>query len=201
MMSLIPSIKAYLDETLSAGRVAHILRVADTARQLAEQHGVEGDRAYLAALLHDLAREVPGKKLLEACKEREVAIFEIDELNPLPRLHGTLASLWAQERFGVEDPEILAAISSHTLGRVGMSPLEMVVFLSDYTEPGRPDHNGLEEVRAAAPEDLALATRLAMDYTIRYLVDKRRSLHPQMVEARNWILAHADAGVSKASIR
>lgn len=193
-MSLIDSIKTHLDETLSAGRVRHILRVADTARSLAQHHGLSGDRAYLAALLHDLARETPGSELLEACREREVPLFPVDENNPMPRLHGVLGSLRAQERFGVEDPEILAAIASHTLGRVGMSPLEMVVFLSDYTEPGREDHAGLAEVRAAAFEDLALATRLAMDYTIRYLVDKRRSLHPQMVEARNWILARVSEG-------
>lgn len=194
-MSLFDSIKTYLAETLSSGRVEHILRVAETARSLAEHHDLSGDRAYLAALLHDLARETPGSKLLAACRERQIPIFEIDELTPMPRLHGVLASLWAQERFGVEDPEILAAIASHTLGRVGMSPLEMVVFLSDYTEPGREDHTGLAEVRAACAEDLALATRLAMDYTIRYLVDKRRPLHPQMVEARNWILAQVSAKV------
>lgn len=191
MTTLDETIRAHLGETLSPKRVSHIVRVADTARAMASRHGLDADKAYTAALLHDLARETPGPLLLSECRRRGVPLLPIDEVNPMPRLHGRLGALWAQERFGVTDAEMLAAIASHTLGRVGMGPLEMVVFLSDYSEPGREAHPGLAEVRAAADDDLSLATRIAMDYTIRYLVDKKRALHPQMVEARNWILTRA----------
>lgn len=191
MTTLNETIQAHLDQTLSAKRVQHILRVADTAREMAARHGLDAEKAYTAALLHDLARETPGHVLLEECRRRAVTILPIDAINPMPRLHGRLGALWAEERFGVTDPEIREAIASHTLGRVGMGPIEMVVFLSDYCEPGRDPHPGLEEVRTAAEKDLSLATRIAMDYTIRYLVDKKRALHPQMVEARNWILIGA----------
>jgi len=185
------SIKAYLSETLSPKRVEHVLRVADTARGLALKHHLDPDRAYVAALLHDVARETPGPQLLAEFKRRGLPLLAIDEVNPVPRLHGRLGAIWAEERFGIRDPEILEAIANHTLGRVGMSPLEMVVFLADYGEPGRDDHPGLAEARAASETDLALSTRIAMDYTIRYLVDKRRSLHPQVIDARNWILTRA----------
>jgi putative HD superfamily hydrolase of NAD metabolism len=185
------SIVDYLREKLSAKRVEHILRVAETARKLAAAHGLDTERAYTAALLHDNARETPGPVLLVECRNRGIPILPIDEVNPVPRLHGQLGAAIARERFGIDDPEILNGISSHTLGRVGMTPLEMVIFLADYTEPGRDPHAGLEEVREAAPQDLALATRLAMDYTMRYLLDKKRSLHPQVVDARNWILTRA----------
>jgi len=190
-VTLNESIVAYQRETLSATRVEHILRVADTARRLAADHGLDEERAYTAALLHDNARETPGHVLLAECRKRGISILPIDEVNPIPRLHGQLGAAIARERFAITDPEILDAISSHTLGRVGMTPLEMVVFLADYMEPGRNAHEGLAEVREAAPRDLALATRMAMDYTIRYLLDKRRSLHPQVVDARNWILTKA----------
>jgi len=185
------SIVDYLRDKLSAKRVEHILRVAETARRLASAHGLDTERAYTAALLHDNARETPGPVLLVECRKRGISILPIDEVNPVPRLHGQLGAAIAREQFGIDDVEILNAISSHTLGRVGMTPLEMVVFLADYTEPGRDPHPGLDEVREAAPQDLALATRLAMDYTMRYLLDKKRSLHPQVVDARNWILTRA----------
>lgn len=181
----------YLAAKLSPPRVAHIRRVAATARELATIHGLDPERAHLAAMLHDLARETSGAQLLAECQARHVELEPIDLANPMPRLHGRLAALWAEEKFAVHDPEVLAAIASHTLGRVGMSPLEMVVFLSDYCEPGRELHTGLGEVRTAARQELAVATRMAMDYTIHYLVTKRRALHPQMVEARNWILTRA----------
>lgn len=185
------SIVGYLRETLSAKRVEHILRVAETARRLAVRHGLDAEAAYTAALLHDNARETPGPVLLAECRRRGIGILAIDEVNPVPRLHGQLGAAIARERFGIEHAEILNAIASHTLGRVGMTPLEMVVFLADYTEPGRDPHDGLSEVREAAQQDLALATRMAMDYTMRYLLEKRRSLHPQVVDARNWILTGA----------
>lgn len=189
----------YLRDTLSNKRVEHILRVAETARRLAAAHGLDEERAFTAALLHDNARETPGHVLLAECRKRGIPILPIDEVNPIPRLHGQLGAAIARERFDIEDPEILNAISSHTLGRVGMTPLEMVVFLADYTEPGRDPHPGLEEVRALAPQDLALATRLAMDYTMRYLLDKKRSLHPQVVDARNWILTRAGEPASNGN--
>lgn len=194
MITLDETIRAYLDQTLSAPRVEHVQRVAEAARDLAAHHGLDVPKAYLAALLHDLARETPGPLLLEEARRRGVVILPLDEVNPMPRLHGRLGAIMAEERFGVRDPEVLEAIASHTLGRVGMTPLEAVVFLADYGEPGRELHPGLDEVRAAARNDLLLATRLAMDYTIRYLVDKKRSLHPQMVDARNWILTRAGEG-------
>lgn len=190
------SIVSYLRENLSKQRVEHILRVAATARQLAATHGLDIERAYTAALLHDNARETPGPVLLQECRRRNIPILAIDEVNPIPRLHGQLGAAIARERFQITDPEILNAIASHTLGRVGMSPLEMVVFLADYTEPGRDPHEGLERVREVARQDLALATRIAMDYTMRYLLDKKRALHPQVVDARNWILTKAGASSS-----
>lgn len=185
------NLQAHLEATLSPPRVAHIQRVAATARELARLHRLDPERAHLAAMLHDLARETPGPVLLQECRARHVKVAPIDMINPMPRLHGRLGALWAEEKFAVHDPEVLEAIANHTLGRVGMSPLEMVVFLSDYCEPGRELHTGLAEVRAEAQADLAVATRMAMDYTIQYLVMKRRALHPQMVEARNWILTRA----------
>ena len=193
MITLDETIKEHLAGTLSAKRVDHILRVAREAERLARLHGVDPVRARLAGLLHDLAREIPGPRLLEECRLRGVAIMPIDEVNPVPRLHGRLGACWARERFGIEDEDVLEAIASHTLGRVGMTPLDMVVFLADYAEPGRPSFDVLERVRDLAPHDLEEATRLAMDGTMRYLLDTRRSLHPQVVDARNWILTRAEA--------
>lgn len=191
--TLIEEIEAHLRATLSPKRVEHVYRVAQTARRLAERHGADSERAWLAALLHDLAREVPPQQLLSDAQRRGLPLTPLDHVNPMPRLHGVIAAEIAVERFGVADPEVLAAIASHTLGRARMSAVEQVVFLADYSEPGREDHPGLSEVRQLAEADLLLATRTAMDYTIRYLLETNRSIHPQVIDARNWILTGAGA--------
>lgn len=42
-----------------------------------------------------------------------------------------------ETRYGVRDPEILAAIRWHITGRPEMGLLEQILFVADYTEPGR----------------------------------------------------------------
>lgn len=50
-------------------------------------------------------------------------------------LHAPAGAVFARERFGIEDDEILSAIRWHTLGRVGMTDLEKIIFLADKIDP------------------------------------------------------------------
>jgi hypothetical protein len=55
---LLEEADAFARSRLSKARYEHTLRVADTAENLALAHGLDADRARLAALLHDAAREM-----------------------------------------------------------------------------------------------------------------------------------------------
>ncbi|GBR73353.1 hypothetical protein NO1_0750 [Candidatus Termititenax aidoneus] len=52
-------------------------------------------------------------------------------------LHSPLGAALAREEFGVSDPKILNAIHYHTLGRARMGRLEKIIYVADYSEPGR----------------------------------------------------------------
>ena len=52
-------------------------------------------------------------------------------------LHGKVGAIYAREKYGVEDKDILNAISYHTTARPGMSLLEKIIFIADYIEPSR----------------------------------------------------------------
>ena len=54
---LLEEARTFARSRLSDGRYEHTLRVADTAEDLALAHDLDADRARLAALLHDAARE------------------------------------------------------------------------------------------------------------------------------------------------
>ena len=43
----------------------------------------------------------------------------------------------AEEKFGVNDPEILSAIACHTTGKPDMSLLDKILYIADYIEPRR----------------------------------------------------------------
>lgn len=91
-------------------RLEHILRVAALAKEIAEKNGLDGERAYLAGLLHDAARDLPEEALLELAPPEN----EVERTHPLA-LHGRAARKLAQA-WGVEDEEVLEAIEGHVFG-------------------------------------------------------------------------------------
>ena len=85
------------------------------------------------------------------------------------------------------DDEIFSAIYWHTVGRAGMTLLEKVIYLADYTEPGR-RFPGVEELRALAQEDLDGALCLGFEMTIRELEERGLSIHLNTAEALRWLI-------------
>ena len=58
--------------TLSKKRFQHTLNVEKMAVKLAEKNGVDPQKAALAALLHDIAKEMPGESLLQILKGNDI---------------------------------------------------------------------------------------------------------------------------------
>ena len=75
----------------------------------------------------------------------------------------------AEEKFGVNDPEILSAIACHTTGKPDMSLLDKIIYIADYIEPRRYKIKDLPAIRRLAFEDLDQALFQIMEGTLRYL--------------------------------
>lgn len=84
--------------------------------------------------------------------------------------------------FGVRDPEVLSAISKHTLGAGEMSPLDCILYLADGLEPGR-DFPERAELAALAERDLDQAMRATIRSTLRYLTQRHLPTAPQTAAA------------------
>lgn len=178
---------AWLAQNVPESRIQHILRVEQMAMELAHHHHLDEQKAGQAGLLHDLAKFFKPQRLLEMAQQANLLIDPVDKLNP-HLLHAEVSALVAAQEFEISDPEILSAIANHTLGQPGMSPLSCVVFLADSLEPGRGDTPELEQLRQACWENLTQAMWLTCDYSIRYLLETRRSIHPRTILTRNWFL-------------
>jgi predicted HD superfamily hydrolase involved in NAD metabolism len=146
---------------------------------------VDEQEAALAGLMHDLAKFFPSEQLLALAKQAGIETDEILTNHP-HLLHADVGAIIAQAEFGVENPEILAAIRHHTLGFPGMSPLSCVVFVADAIEPGRGDRPELATIRSVAKENLYKAVRQTCDYSLRYLISQIKIIHPRVVLTRNW---------------
>ena len=180
-----------LAKELRPARFRHSREVSRTAVRLAERWGVDIEKARLAGILHDCARNLKGKDLLQCAAANGLSISEIEMLQPA-LIHAPLGALLAERRFGVADPEILQAIRRHTTGAAQMSPLDKIIYLADCIEPGR-HYPGVDELRELAQQDLNAAVLLASDHSISFVLAGGGLLHPNTVEGRNSLLLEMKA--------
>ena len=147
---------------------------------LAPRYGIEVPKARLAALLHDVAKYEPLDRQIALAKTLDDT--DEAELSTPSVLHAPAGRVIAQAEFGVSDPDVLNAIRSHTLGRRGMSPLEKLLFVCDFAEPGRKEFDGLARVRELAAADIDAAALECAALTQKYLAENGRRPHPRTTE-------------------
>ncbi|MDO4794247.1 MAG: bis(5'-nucleosyl)-tetraphosphatase (symmetrical) YqeK, partial [Filifactor alocis] len=158
--------------------------VIDTAVALCEKYGIDTEKAELAALFHDYAKEWTKEEALEFFERSSVNLTELELRSP-QLWHAKVAQRIAKEEYGIEDEDVLNAIRYHTTCRAGMSDLEIVIALADYIEPSR-SYPGVEELRRAE-KDLGMREALlqGLNHTIEYLLKEDQLIHPDTLEARN----------------
>ncbi len=179
-------IKEYAKTVLSEKRFVHTVNVAEEAKRLAAIWGADTDRAYLAGMIHDIAKEVPKDMALETLAEYGYNPDETEKQNS-ELLHGKLAAYIAEDMFGIDDSEVLSAVAYHTTGRPEMSLLEKIIYVADFTEPGR-TYPEAGKIRALAGENLDSAVLCQTDMVIKFIIDKGRPLHIDTVNTRNYFL-------------
>jgi HD superfamily phosphohydrolase YqeK len=158
-------------------RVAHMARVARLLEDWARKRGespYEAARWVAAGYLHDALRE----------EDSDTLRASVDPaLRDLPGrvLHGPGAAARLRED-GVEDEELLHAISYHSLGSAGFGVLGMALYAADFLEPGRPLRKKWRAgLRARAPKKLDDVVTEILSVRIRYQVRRGRPLHPDTV--------------------
>ena len=175
-----------MQHMLTPHRFRHSINTMETCIRLAEKYGADVDKAAVAGLIHDCAKDLDKDAVLPMCEKYGIIVDEISRSQP-KLLHGEIGAHMAGELFGVDDPQILAAVADHTLGRPGMDDISSIVFIADYIEPGR-DFEGVDEIRKAAEESLEKAIVAGINSTIRHVLKKGQPLHPRSVLTRNWAL-------------
>lgn len=151
-------------------RLKHSIGVMETAVKLAPAAGVDEEKARIAGLLHDCAKKLSGKQLLEACEKGGIVLAP-GEAESEDVLHAPAGVYVARYEFGVTDKEILSAIRWHTVGAPGMTPLEELIFVADFIEPNRKPIPGLEAIRETAKKDLHAAAKMCAESTKRHVTE------------------------------
>ncbi|MHB8125916.1 MAG: bis(5'-nucleosyl)-tetraphosphatase (symmetrical) YqeK [Desulfitobacteriaceae bacterium] len=165
-----------VSKCLSAKKVRHTIGVATLAEDLANHHGLEPERVRLAALVHDLAKEISLERQLALARRWNLLRYPEDEFAPQV-LHGPLAAYWLKYRYGINDQEVLAAVAHHTLGFPGMSSFEMLIYSVDMVEPNR-NFPEVDNLRQALYYDIKKGTLACIEHSLKYLKDSKKLIHP-----------------------
>ena len=179
--------KAELKTRVSSKRFKHIMGVADTCEQLAEQYGVDPKKARLAGLLHDWDKGMND----EEARQRAIDLGMEDEIDPyiLEVMPNVLHGITAAKALGREYPaiprDVLQAIDRHTTAADDMTPLDMVLYIADAIEPGRM-FGRIDELRSlvgeVSLEELYFHT---YEYWVFLLLERRKPLHPDTIRIWN----------------
>ena len=180
-----------LRNTQKERRFKHTLGVMGEAERLAEKFGVDKDKARIAGLLHDCAKnldEKSGEEFSAICAKYGVTL---DELAKKERalIHAYLGAAVAYKDYGIDDHEILDAIYYHTTARENMTPLEKLIYIADMTEPGR-ELEQSNEIRRLAEIDVDEALIYAIGCSIKHVIRKGTLIHPDSVHALNYLIEH-----------
>lgn len=176
---------------LSEKRYQHTLNVKKMAVKLARRYSVQEEKAALAALLHDAAKEIP-KEEMKALMAQYPQYAEGGESRPVPVWHGVCAAILARTEWGVTDEAVLSAIACHTAGKPGMTKLDKVVYLADMTSKER-DWPGVNKLRKLEMKDLDAAMLAALKQTNDFVLSQGKPLDPMSKAAYDDILAQVEA--------
>lgn len=179
------TVKQIIQKYLTNDRYEHSLRVADVAKRLAKIHQVNERDVVLAALFHDIAKDQTPAELTENIKKYCLPKELLSEHKEL--WHGPVGAKIVEQIYQVQSEAIYEAIYHHTTGRAGMGNLELIIYIADYIEPKR-QIPGVEEVRQLSEINLIEAALLISSRTIKYLLDKRVTIHINTFLAYNDLL-------------
>ena len=175
-------------EALPAKLLAHIYRTRDVGLDLAQRHRLDPARAELGILAHDVARTLKKTEMLRQADGFALPALEMERRSPV-LLHGPVGAELLRREDGLEDSEILDAVRWHSTGHPNLSPLGLLVFLSDKLDPNKlKSYPYQPELRAIANESLE---RAALEFLCResaLRLQRRRPVHPSSVAAINALL-------------
>ena len=171
---------------MSGKRYIHSLSVAEFSKKIAKFYSYNTEKAYIAGLLHDCARDMKIDELKKIALKCGIKIGEIEKYHPI-LLHAPVGAYIAKEEFGIVDREILQAIASHTILNENPTLLDKILYIADLAEPKR-DFKEAELVRKQTFLNIDKAVILCTDITFRYLINEHKMIHPVTLFARNSLI-------------
>jgi len=167
-------ILAILETRCKASRRLHCLSVANVAESLCLRFGLDPRLGRLAGLGHDIVKDWPIAEqwiLSRRASDHVLTATFADLVSSLcgnseyadSVIHGPAGAVFLLESGLVLSEEVLGSIAFHSTARLGMGPLEKLVFAADKLEAGR---------RGAGPEESQALDTLGLEDLFFYSLQR-----------------------------
>lgn len=171
----INKIKQDLQNKLSNFRYTHSLMVADEARKLAVHYNLDSEKAYVAGLVHDIAKEFSDEENLYWLKKYNLPEYLLAE-NLRPVIHANIGAVVVKELYNFDD-EICSSVKSHAIGNYPMTMFEKIIFVADKIARDGTDDD-LKKMQKLAYEDIDAVIVMCLNYTKNKLEKNGSRLQP-----------------------
>ena len=179
--------KKLLREKLDDFRFYHSLCVAESAKFLALEYGVDEEKAYLTGLLHDVMKNATKEEMLQMIKKGDIILTRTEESNA-KLWHSIAGSVFVKTQLGIDDKEIISAIRYHTTGKAGMTTFEKVIYIADYISVDR-NYPDVETMRfLSVTKTLEDAALYSLQFTLKNLSEKKQVIHKDSLEFYNELI-------------
>jgi len=173
-------------DPLSERRREHSLNVAEEAVRYAKKYGSDVEKARIAGLLHDVTKETEGEIQLKFIEKGGIILTELERRSP-KLWHAISGACYVRDVIGIDDEDIFNAIRYHTTARAGMSLLEKIVFLADFTSAER-DYPDIDVIRRYAEQSIEDGMLYGIKFTLSRLAGRGDMISPDALAAYNEIL-------------
>lgn len=193
--------------SMSEKRFAHTAAVEQMVARLAALYAPDQTvMLRVAALLHDVTKELTVEQHQDICHRYGLSFTREDEMSP-KTLHARTAAVLIPEQYpDFAGADVISCVRWHTTGRVGMTLCEQLVYLADYIDESRKFRDCVilrEYFWGAHPESMTEDERLrhlnrtmilSFDMTMRGLLEDGSPISPDTVLARNDLLRFCEKG-------
>ena len=178
--------KKIIKTMMSENRYNHCVNVSKEAVKLAKRYGGDEEKAAVAGILHDITKEMPKEEQLQIMLDSGIILDDIQK--NAPKLwHGISGSVYIKNHFAIDDEDILNAVCYHTTGRAGMSLLEKIIFVADFTSEER-TYKGVATMRKKSRKSLEDAMLYGFKFTFSDLSSRELAIHPDELACYNEIV-------------
>ncbi|MBR2705080.1 MAG: bis(5'-nucleosyl)-tetraphosphatase (symmetrical) YqeK [Clostridia bacterium] len=169
---------------LSEKRFNHCEGVVRRAIEYAEIYDVDTETVKLAAIAHDIAKELTPEQEEEVIAKYNVELDDFEKENH-NLFHAKLGAEICRNKYGFTD-DMVNAVKYHTTGRPEMSTLEKVIYLADATDENRKYEQ--DYYINVIKENIDKGMVEVSKWVINHLLEKERPIHMDSINCYNYYL-------------